>query len=409
MGNPAYTKKHWFVLIAVAMMMGSSLGLLTNGNGVFFAPMARNLDVPLGSISLHTTFKAFSTAFVALTIPQFIERFGHKKLLFVGVAAGTLGTFFMGYAENLPTIYILGAIRGIGTAYYSLVPMAMILTRWFDKKIGLATGLASGTSGIIGSIFAPILTLLIESIGWRYAFFVKSLFILLLGLPILLLPFELDPTDEQLLPYGYENNEKDSGSLRVPVKNIGSLNVVLIILLLVSFLNTFIIYMNSHFPGYGESVGLSPERASLMLSAAMIGNLVWKAIYGLLSDWMGPVNSAIMMTSIPFLAILSMILFQEPILLIVSSFFFGGTFAISGVALPLLSNYYFGPVTGGKVFAKVNFLSAFGGAIGVAVTGYIFDYTGSYVPAFIIALAFFAINGCLLFAASIYFKKHTLS
>lgn len=407
MDNPAYTKKHWLILIAVAMMMGSSLGLLTNGNGVFYAPMARDLAVPLGSISLHTTFKAFSTAFVALTIPKFIERFGHKKLLFVGVTAGSLGTFFMGYVENVTMIYILGMVRGVGTAYYSLVPMSMILTRWFHKKKGLATGLASGTSGIIGSIFAPILTMLIESVGWRYAFFFKSLFILLLGLPIILLPFKLDPTEEGLLPYGYESDTEESDILRAPVKNTASLNTVLIILLIVSFLNTFIIYMNSHFPGYGESVGLDPETASLMLSGAMVGNLVWKAIYGVLSDRLGPVNSAIMMTTVPFLAILSMILFQEPIPLILSSFFFGGTFAISGVALPLLSTHFFGPVMGGKVFAKVNFLSAFGGAIGVGMTGFVFDFTGSYVPAFIVALVFFVLNGLLLYAANKSFKKHT--
>ena len=405
MGNPAFTKKHWFVLVAVSLMIGSSLGLLTNGNGVFYAPMSRDLGVPLGSISLHNTFKAFSTAFVALTIPKFVERFGHKLLLFVGIASGTLGTFFMGYVENINMIYILGAIRGIGTAYFSLVPMSMILTRWFYKKQGLATGLASGTSGIIGSIFAPILTVLIESIGWRYTFFVKSFFILLLGLPILLLPFKLDPADEGLLPYGYERDIEKQDTLHKPENNNGALTFVLVVLLFVSFINTFIMYMNSHFPAYGESVGLKPETASLMLSGAMVGNLVWKAIYGLLSDKMGPVYSALITMSVPFLAITSMVLFQEPIPLIFSSFLFGGTFAISGVALPLLSAHFFRPIMGAKVFAKANFLSAFGGAIGVGVTGYVYDYSGSYTPAFMVALLFLILNGLLLYLANRYLKK----
>lgn len=38
MENPAQTRKHWVILLFVAMMMGSSLGLLTNGNGVFLCP-----------------------------------------------------------------------------------------------------------------------------------------------------------------------------------------------------------------------------------------------------------------------------------------------------------------------------------------------------------------------------------
>lgn len=47
------------------------------------------------------------------------------------------------YSNDLFFIYILGLVRGIGTAYYSMVPMSMILSRWFDKNRGLATGLAS--------------------------------------------------------------------------------------------------------------------------------------------------------------------------------------------------------------------------------------------------------------------------
>ena len=57
------------------------------------------------------------------------------------------------------------------------------------------------------------------------------------------------------------------------------------------------------------------------------------------------------------------------------------------------------------VFAKVSFLSAFGGAIGVGVTGYVYDYSGSYTPAFMVALLFLILNGLLLYLANRYFKK----
>lgn len=79
MKNPAQTRKHWVILLFVAMMMGSSLGLLTNGNGVFYASMERSLGIARGAISLHTTFISFATAFAPLTIPALTERFGFKK------------------------------------------------------------------------------------------------------------------------------------------------------------------------------------------------------------------------------------------------------------------------------------------------------------------------------------------
>ncbi len=404
MKNPAYTKKHWLLLLFVALMMGSSLGLLTNGNGVFYAPMERDLGIARGAISLHTTFKSFATAFASLTIPQLTDRLGFKKVLALGIALGTLGTALMGVSDSLFMIYFLGVIRGLGTAFYSMVPMSMVLSRWFDKNRGLATGLASGTSGIVGSISAPILSIIIDSLGWRQGFLFKALFVFLLGLPILLYPFKLDPRDEGLLPYGYEKKKERKVIRRSEVKDIPITNFIFVALMILGFLNTVVMYMNSHFPGYGESVGLSPETASLMLSGAMIGNLVWKNIFGVLSDRIGSVKASLSMMAVAFGAIAMMIFYQTPPALILGSFFFGGTFAISGVALPILSTHFFGPISGPEVYSKVNFLASFGGALGVGATGLIFDSTGSYIPAFVMALGLLAINAVVLLLA----QKHAV-
>ena len=403
MKNPAQTRKHWDILLFVAMMMGSSLGLLTNGNGVFYAPMERSLGIARGAISLHTTFKSFATAFASLTIPFLTERFGFKKVLALGVILGTIGTALMSFSNNLFLIYALGVVRGLGTAFYSMVPMSMILSRWFDKNRGLATGLASGTSGIVGSISAPLLALVIDNFGWRQAFLAKGLFVFFLGLPVLLYRFELNPQDEGLLPYGYEEPKERKVIRRSQIKDISLTNFIFISLLIISFLNTFVMYMNSHFPGYGESVGLSTEIASLMLSGAMIGNLVWKTIFGLISDRFGSVKGSLTMFAATFIAFVLMIVFRNPAALIFGSFMFGGSFAISGVALPILTTHFFGPITGPNIYSKVNFLASFGGAFGVGATGLIFDYTGSYIPAFVVALVLIAINGIVLVLAQKYF------
>lgn len=60
---------------------------------------------------------------------------------------------------------------------------------------------------------------------------------------------------------------------------------------------------------------------------------------------------------------------------------------------------------GTTVFAKASFLFAFAGAIGVGVTGYVYDYSGSDTPAFMVALLFLILNGLLLYLANRYFKK----
>lgn len=380
-------------------MMGSSLGLLTNGNGVFYLPMARSLNVPLGSISLHTTFKSFATAFTALTIPTVVDKLGIKKTIALGVSLGAIGTYFLSIAQNVSLIYFLGVIRGIGFAYYSLVPMTMILNRWFDKHNGLVIGLASGASGLFGSISAPLLTLAIENFGWRHAFIIKSVFILLLVVPILLLPFQLNPKDEGLLPYGYTKDRERTLIRKSDLTDSIHVKQIFAALMTISFLSTLVMYINSHFPVHGEAIGLRPEVASLMLSGAMIGNVIWKAIFGALSDRIGVIKTTIAMFSIGLLSLSIMTFSQHPTLLIIGSFLFGGIFAVNAVGLGLLSNNFFGPVTGAKVYSRLSFISSFGGAIGVGLAGYVYDYTGSYILVFTVAISFILVNFLLLLFA----------
>lgn len=384
-------------------MTGSSLGLMTNGNGVFYAPMALDLNILRGSISLHTTFMPLAKAFTALTVPRVVDRFGLKKTLTFGVLLATLATFLMGFVNHTFSIYVLGVLRGVGSNYFSLVPMAMILNRWFDKKNGLAIGLASGTSGIIDVIAAPVLSSIIHAYGWRMAFIGKSIFILVLVLPAILYPFSLDPEDDGLLPYGYEKKRDQDITRRSQIKQISTTNFIFIALIIFSFLNTLVLFMNSHFPGFGESVELTPETASLMLSGVMVGNLVWKAFFGVLSDKIGSIPASISMLTVSSLALLSLTFLRHPVPLILGSFFLGTSFSISGVPLPVISNEFFGPIIGAQVYSKLNFISGIGGAFGVGLTGFIFDFTGSYIPAFVMGLSFNIINGILLVIAQ---KKH---
>lgn len=393
MDNPAYSKKHWLVLTAIMLMCGSSIGLIVNSNGVFYTPMATDLGILRGTVSLHGTFVSMATAFASLTVSSVVDRFGWKKTLFFGVFCGFLGTFLMAFSKNILLIYVFGIIRGVGSAFYSMVPMTMIVNKWFQEKKGLAVGLSAGTSGVIGALAAPILASLIETNDWRFAFIIMSIFVVVLALPILFIPYAYEPRDEGLLPYGFKKPEKSSKPLRQPsLENNRSTKIVFAALMLIGFLNTTTVFTSQHFPGYGESVGLSPETASFMLSAAMIGNLSGKFAFGALSELIGTVKTSLGMFVISIISTLMLIFLIHPVTLIIGSLLFGFLFSIGGVALPLLSTEFFDPVTGVKVYARVNFIASMGAAISVSLVGFIYDFTGSFIPAFIMGLVFNVIN-----------------
>ena len=69
----------------------------------------------------------------------------------------------MALGKNAITFYILGAIRGMSTSLFSIVPITMIINGWFEKKHGLATSIAFGFSGLGGTLCSPVLSSVISS------------------------------------------------------------------------------------------------------------------------------------------------------------------------------------------------------------------------------------------------------
>ena len=62
------------------------------------------------------------------------------------------------------SVYSVGLIGGIGVGFAYIVPVAVLL-KWFPDRRGLITGIAVGGFGAGALITAPLATRLIQSVG----------------------------------------------------------------------------------------------------------------------------------------------------------------------------------------------------------------------------------------------------
>ncbi|HUB94534.1 MAG TPA: MFS transporter, partial [Stellaceae bacterium] len=126
-----------------------------------------------------------------------LDRFGARPVLLVGVvffAAATAMQSFM--TASLVGIYLLFVLRGLGSSGPSPTTFAFVVSRWFDRRRGLALGIAMSGVGLGTAIIPPIAAWLIGAYGWRIAYVGLGAVILILGgLPILL--FIRDPSEEE--------------------------------------------------------------------------------------------------------------------------------------------------------------------------------------------------------------------
>ncbi len=383
-------------------MFAAHAGIINNVIGVFYSPVSESLGILRGSFALHQTITALTVGLVSLAVPNIIHRFGWKPSLTVGVILSFIGTAGMAFTENLIVFYILGAIRGAGGAFFGMVPMAMLINNWFVEKNGFAMSIASGFSGLIGMIFAPIFSSVIASLGWRLGFIAMGATIVILALPAIFYPYSLNPEENGLVAYGAKESKETSLKGEILTDNNVTIKTAMasfVAMIVFSLLHTNILGMNQHFSSYGESIGMSLQLSGYMLSAVMLGNIFFKLVIGPLSDRFGAIKSTLFMNGLNVIGLLILITTEAHYVTIFAAFLFGSVFSVGSVALPLLSNQFFGRKLSERVFPILTFTSSVGSALSNTLVGYIFDFTGSYSSAFLIAVAFQIINLGMLYIA----------
>lgn len=326
-----------------------SIGLIFNTVGVYYTPVAEDLNILTGTFSLNVTIASIAAAIGSLFAPKMLEHLGWKKTIVLGAVTSTVGIFGMGLTNSVIAFNVLGAIRGIGVSFSAMVPTAAIINNWFEERNGLALSIATASSRIVSVIFSPIFQTLIESIGWERTFWVHGMLILLLFLPAIVVPYSFRPEEEGLKPYGAKEPSKGSATeelLKEPVRLKEFVGVSFFAILAMAFLQTFAVGMGQHLPGYSASIGASPQIASLTLSAVMIGNVSTKLIAGYLSDRIGVLKSVVLFSSLNIVALFLLINWTSSTGLLIASLVFGTAYA-GGVLHVLVPKKYMG--TGSEI------------------------------------------------------------
>jgi len=139
--------------------------------GVFVDPLVELFGWSRGDISV-----AYSVAFIvglpAVVIMGWLgDRFGARWLMIGAALLITAGTYLLGTITELWQFYVYYGffVGSMGHAAFTVL-LPVILTRWFDRYMGLAVGIYWAAMGVGPMIFAPVFRWLIETRGWAQAF-----------------------------------------------------------------------------------------------------------------------------------------------------------------------------------------------------------------------------------------------
>ena len=156
-------------------------------------------------------------AFCQLPAGGAVDRFGARLMLTAGLALWSFAQILGGMVSSFRQFLYVRGLLGVGESpqYPSC---ARIVTDWFaPRDRGLATGIWNCSSSLGTAVAAPLLTILMLHLGWRWMFITMGIAGLSIGMVFYWLhrdPKHLQLSDEELKYLSISEEEKQPVSWR---------------------------------------------------------------------------------------------------------------------------------------------------------------------------------------------------
>src|SRR5580698_9552764 len=150
----------WFVVAAAFAVTLVGFGCAYTFSA-FVDSLQKDFAASRGSVSLVFSLAGFLYFGLGIVSGPLADRWGARRLAVVGMIVTGLGLAAASFARSLTEVYLaygLGVGLGVGISY---VPVLGVVPRWFVRRRGFASGLASSGIGVGTLIMPPLATVLI--------------------------------------------------------------------------------------------------------------------------------------------------------------------------------------------------------------------------------------------------------
>ena len=193
----------WYVLAASCFVMGFSSGVNNYGATVFFNPVSEALGLSAFLTSAAISLARTENFVLAPLIGYFIDKFGPRGPVLVGMTVMGLGLIMFGlFANNLFMFIVTWTFMvSLGANIGGFAPNWTAINNWFVRKKGRAMGIGMTSQSMGGVVLAPVLAFIISRWGWETGAIVTGIAVFLLVIPISRF-IRTRPQDMGLLPDG---------------------------------------------------------------------------------------------------------------------------------------------------------------------------------------------------------------
>jgi MFS family permease len=320
-------------------------------------------------------------------------------LLFViGVLINGFGLYMTSTVTSLEGFYFwYGFVAALGRSTFCIAT-ATLVTRWFEKRRGMAMGLMMAGNGIGPFFFSPIVTWLIVRWDWQTAFVAIS-FAMTSVLVLAYLLMRNHPHDIGVKPYGAaaDADVQPLPAARTRARpaaepSVGSLWGRILRLQgfwTLSLINFFCCLCHSiplvHTVGFAQSAGLSVFTSSWVLSVMGLSSVVGRIFWGFFADRHGARLTLMITLFMQGSFMLWLVGTQDPVVFFLYAMAWGFGYGGVGTQYGVVARELYGSRLFGPGYSGQNCFAMVGMAAGGFLGGYLYDVSHTYIWSWVVS------------------------
>ena len=381
--DSGYAWRRLLASVIISTMGGIGMWALA----VAMPAVQADLGVTRADISFAYSMNMMGFVAGGVLLGRLVDRRG---IVFTSIvsAIGLASGFALATATSSLAMFAAAqALVGFSAAA-TFAPLIADISHWFEKRRGIAVAIAASGNYIAGTIWPPIVQLLIHDHGWRVTYLSFSVLCLVTMIPL-------------ALTLGRRAPDHETGhAAAVTSRSLATIGLsprALQALLVLAGLSCCIAMSmpQVHIVAYCAGLGYGVARGAEMLSLMLGFGIVSRIASGWLADRVGGAMTLLIGSTLQCLALVFYLISDSLTSLYISSALFG---LFQGGIVPsyaiIVREYFPAREAASRVGLTVS-STIVGMALGGWMGGVLFDMTGSYRAAFINGIAWNVLNAAI--------------
>ena len=193
----------WIVAAAMVGLSAAPSQFAFASLGLFIVPLGDEFGWNRAQISLALTCFTVTLAICLPLVGRLVDRFGSRRILVpsILVCGACLASIPLLVSSLWHFLLVFTLIGSLGAGANSLAYMRTIAA-WFNRRRGLAIGLAMAGAGFSFAYVPPLVQGIIDAFSWRAAYLMLAAITICVAAPVVALMFRDTPAELGLGPDG---------------------------------------------------------------------------------------------------------------------------------------------------------------------------------------------------------------